>query len=536
MTIPASPDATPADLQIIGAAYGQKRVTSQVIGLVNRQSVPQSLAVAASDQIFGDQWPGHQQSLTVVYRTGSAGTARVAAVTEGNMLSIQAQAPSACGRSETADSPPGPAADPGAGPPQLTIFGATYGQADVTALVRSLVNAGTQSLSLTPGDQILGGDPWPNNVKTFVIVAAYTGQVPFLDIVTQGTAYSLKYRPPLQILLATWGMNVVTDQVQAATFRRTLTIAASSELLGDGFWPDVTKSLDVIYQYGDEKPQLAIVTDGQTLSIDYQPQGPFEPSPDPRALNVIKAAYGRRDVTATVAGLVTPNGLQFEVSASLFGDNWPGTRKSFAMAYSWGPVFTRAPATGAQGGYVVAQDGMQWDLSLPAPEWSIGQLVSLAGLLADGDITAIEASNGQYWGIDTASGRIIANAGSVNAAAKFTVHVADPDSGEITLSAAGGASVVVGPDGLLHTQTGGTAAVLMPSLTLTGSILLSVAGQDMNFAALTADGSISAAGSDLPTFDACFSPRINATRAGTGLICAPTASPWRPKSTRPGRC
>jgi hypothetical protein len=72
-------------------------------------------------------------------------------------------------------SPPGAAADPGGGPPQLTIFGATYSQADVTALVRSLVDAGTQSLSLTLGDQSLGGDPWPNNVKTFVIVAAYTG-------------------------------------------------------------------------------------------------------------------------------------------------------------------------------------------------------------------------------------------------------------------------------------------------------------------------------------------------------------------------
>ncbi len=115
MTNPASLDATPADLQIIGAAYGQKRVTWQVIGPVNRQSAPQSLAAVAGDQVFGDQWPGHQQSLTVVYRTGPAGPARVAAVTEGNTLSIGAQAPSAGSRSEAADSPPGAAADPVAG-------------------------------------------------------------------------------------------------------------------------------------------------------------------------------------------------------------------------------------------------------------------------------------------------------------------------------------------------------------------------------------------------------------------------------------
>lgn len=39
------------------------------------------------------------------------------------------------------------------------------------------------------------------------------------------------------------------------------------------------------------------------------------------------------------------------------------------------------------------------------------------------------------------------------------MHVADPKSGQVTLSGPGGANVVTGTaDGLLHAQSGGTAA------------------------------------------------------------------------------
>jgi hypothetical protein len=508
-----------ADLQILGAAYGLARVTSQVIGIVNRGTTPQSLSVTASDQDFDGQWPDHQKSLTVVYRTGSAGVAQVATATEGNPLAIHAQAQPRAGSTARADTwTDGLRAFSAAttAAPQLTVFGASYGPQDVTGAVKRLIDPSAQSLSVTPSDQVFSTDPWPNTVKTFVIVAAYPGQVPFLDIVTEGTPYLLKYRPSLRILVATWGMSEATAAVRAAVSRRTLTISASSDQLGDGSWPAaVFKSLDVVYQYGDEQPQLAIATEGQTLSVDYQPQGPYVPNPDPRALNVIRAAYGRAEVTDKVKGLVSNNRLQFGVSSGLFGDNWPDTQKAFMCAYSWGPDYTRPVAPGAQGGLILGPDGSQWDLSQPPPADDLGVFVSLAGLLADGDGAVIEASNGLYWGIDGATGHIIANADSVSAATKFTVHVADPQSGQVTLSDPAGSRVVAGADGLLQAQSGAAPAVLIPSLSAAGSILLSVIGQARSFAALTPDGTIMAAGGDLPTFDASFSLRLNANQGAT---------------------
>jgi hypothetical protein len=203
--------------------------------------------------------------------------------------------------------------------------------------------------------------------------------VPFLDIVTEGTPYLVKYRPPLQILAASWGLDDVTATVQIAMSRRTLTIQASTDALGDGLWPGVTKSLDVIYQYGGEQPQLAIATEGQRLSIDYTRQEAYEPDPDPRVLNVIKAAYGKADVTDKARSLVTGDGLRFKVSADLFGgDNWPGTPKSLLLAFSWGPLYTyaAAPPGGAdREGFILTGDGTSWDLSLRPPQMPVGQLI-----------------------------------------------------------------------------------------------------------------------------------------------------------------
>lgn len=484
-------EATSNDLQIIGAAFGLARVTPIVIGLVDRVAVPQSLSVAATDQVFGDSWPGVKKSLTVVYRTGETGAPQVAAVREGNTLSIRATAAEASVQSDAVE----------ALSPQLTIFGATFGPADTTAVVKSLVEQNSQSLSLTANDKTFG-DPWPGVVKSFAIVAAYTGQVPFLDIVTEGSPYFLKFRPPLRILSATWGLSNVTAKVQATVYRRTLTIQAANAVLGDG-WPGVPKSLVVVYQYGTEQPQMAIAAEGATLNIDYAAQPPFEPSPDPRALYVVKAAYGRSDVTAKVTSAVQNNVLALVPNDALFGDSWPGVRKSFSLTYSWGPT---APLN------LVVAESTRVELQLPQPALPMG-LVSLAGLFSDKDVTAVQAGTGMYWGIDS-SGQIIANVDSAQAATNFTIRIPDPKSGQVTLYSPTGASVVVGADGLLRTQQGGNAAVLVPSLTTTGSIVLSVVGQTASFAAVTASGAIAAAGSDIPTFDTSFALRAQATQAG----------------------
>jgi hypothetical protein len=56
------------ELQIVGAVYGLGSVTDTVIDQVDRSSTPQSLTVVASNDVFGDTWPGTSKTLTVAYR------------------------------------------------------------------------------------------------------------------------------------------------------------------------------------------------------------------------------------------------------------------------------------------------------------------------------------------------------------------------------------------------------------------------------------------------------------------------------------
>src|SRR5689334_5698364 len=205
----AMPVTTTGQLKILGAAYGLARVTGQVINLVNRGTNPQSLSITASNDVFGDTWPGVHKSLTVVYCYDD-GAARVAVATEGNRLTI--------GAAEFAQSRPVPAPS-ASSQPQLTVWGASYGQADVTGTIRGMISQAKQTLSLTANNATFR-DSWPGVTKSFVIVASYTGQVPFVDIVAENGAYNLKFRPPMQILSAFWGLADVTAVVQSQISQR----------------------------------------------------------------------------------------------------------------------------------------------------------------------------------------------------------------------------------------------------------------------------------------------------------------------------
>lgn len=325
---PSSTQATAdTELQILGAVYGLGKVTARVASLVDRTASPQTLTVTASNAVFSDTWPGIPKTLTVVYRYGADGAPVVAVVQENAQLTIGA-AQYAARRVVT------PA---GAGlPPQLTVYGASYGRGDVTAAVRNLISPAGQTLQLTANNATFT-DTWPGVVKAFVIVAAYTGQAPFVDVITENQPYDLKYRPPLRILGATWGRVDVAPTITAAVHRRTLAIAATNAALGVDGWPGVVKTLVVITQYGSEQPRQSIVREGGSLAIDYTPSAPYQPPSDPHALNIVAAAYGPSDQTAKVRSLVAGNALSLTAGNGAFGDSWPGTVKSFVLTYGWGP-------------------------------------------------------------------------------------------------------------------------------------------------------------------------------------------------------
>jgi hypothetical protein len=483
-------DDTP-DLQILGAAYGRAKVTAKVIALVDRTTAPQSLQVVASNAVFGDSWHNIRKTLTVVYRYGEVGAPHVAAVKEGETLRIT-------GATQEADR-----AVQEIVTPQLTIFGATYGPGDVTPALDALIDRASQSLSVT-ADNATFGDTWVGVPKTLVVVAAYEHQVPFTDVVVERDHYALKYRPPLRILSGYWGQLDVTAILQANIRQRTLTIGASDATFGDG-WPGVTKSLSVVYQYGDETPQLAIAEEGATLAIDYHGfVGRYTPPPDPRALNVLKASYGRADVTSKVASLVRDDELQFTADNALFGDSWPQVPKSFTMAYSWGPTAPRHLMVPERASVRVSQPALRSPL----------RLLTLAGLFANGDHVAVAASNDAFWTLG-AGGQIVASAPSRSEATTFTIAGVTAMSAQMVLQAPDGTFVGVGGAGALHSGASREgAAPLIASLTGRGAIVLSVLGLGRTFCALTEQGTIIAAGSDETTFATSFALQLEATAEG----------------------
>jgi hypothetical protein len=478
------------DLRIIGAAWGLSRVTTTVINLVNRSTDPQSLSVAASNSVFGDGWYGIQKTLVVVYQYGEGGSVQVAVAKEGSTLTInRIPAAPATGRVDTP-------------PPPLSILGATWGPADKTSALRGMVDPANQSLSVVANNATFG-DTWPGMSKSLVVVAAYAGQVPFTDAVAEGQPYVLKFRPPLRIISATWGLKDVTAKVQTLVSRRALSLAATNAVLGVDGWYGKAKTLAVVYQYDSQAPQLAIATEGNTLSIDYQEQPHWEPSPDPRALQVVRAAWGPADVTPKVKTLITGQALDFVASDAVLGDSWPGKAKALSLTYGWGPM--------AASNLIVAE-GSQVQVSLPAPPVTSG-LVSLDGLLAGGDVCAFQASNGLYWAAQP-GGQITASASSLGAATQFTIHPVLSQPGQISLTDPGGSAVIAGQDGTLRLGGQVPGAPLIASLSTNGVGTLSVVGAGHVFATLRDDGAILAAGTDTLTFDTAFSLVLKPTAAG----------------------
>ena len=487
-------------LQIVGAAYGLKQVTAQVIKLVNRQAFPETLTVLASNQVFGDTWIGHEKTLTIVYRY-DGGPTLVATASEGQTLNIGIP------QFEQAAQAPDQAPEDNSTQPALTVWGASFGPLDVSTTTRQLIDGSTGTLSLV-ADHASFGAANEGKRLTFVIVASYSGQVPFIDIVVEGNPYALSYRPPLHILSAFYGLKDVTDIVRASVSRRRLSVSASSSVFGDG-WPAMRKALHVVYQYGDRKPQMAAATENQALAIDYDPATPVgQASLDPRALNIIAAAYGPLDVTSKVAALVENGSLSFTADSMTFGDTWPAAVKSFSMVYSWG---TTAVVS------VNVPEETPVSITQPEPAFATDRtFVSLAGLLAAGDEIKLQTAAGGYWSL-AADGQVTALGTSSDAAEVFTICTPQAlEAAAITLRCRDGSYVSAGPNGTLHAGGSAQDAVgLMASLQANGAINIGVVGgAGAPFISVTAGGAIAVDGSYDTNFSTCFNLLLNPTRAG----------------------
>ena len=423
------------ELIICGAAYGRADVTGKIRSLRKDQKI----SVKASNEVFGDSWPGESKSLVVVYKYGN-NKAQVKIVKENSTLDISP--PSARSvfdrkdrlslslkagltvsrREESAL--------------KLNILGAAYGLAEVTSRAQSLV-AADQSFDQKASNDVWG-DGWPGNAKTLVVVYEYS-DIFMIDIAVEGDKMHFIASPPLTIIGAAYGLKSVTEKARELTKNRSFKATADNATFGDG-WPGTEKTLAMVYQYGEERPLVAVAKENKQLEFMYTRGDDFYGSTNPNTLTILGAAYGPKNVTDKVTSLVK-GGSSLEVKASndVFGDPWKGESKSLAVVYRYG---RNAPETR------IAQEGSSISVSVPNPQ-PYADLIETNNLLEDGDLFALVALNGLFISCDSSS-RLAATSTTVGQGCRLTVRKDNSSTQFFKLESDNGKFVVVGSGSYLY--------------------------------------------------------------------------------------
>ena len=324
-------------LEILGAAYGLADVAAKVRKSVNQGAMPNTLSVRADNATFGDSWPGFPKTLTIVCRYGPDGAPVTKAVRENETLTL-GQADYDASRAGASTAPPNKS-------DRLTVWGASYGPADVTAALRSRI-ASDQALHFT-ADNATFGDSWPGVRKTCVTVSSYQCCGLVTDIVIETAASSTMPGNDLQILGAAYGKADVTAAVSGAVDRRanpnTLAVTADNATFGDS-WPGVPKTLTIVFRFGsDGAPGVRTAREGERVLLDAADEAASRKGQSPQIavpgfLTLWGATYGPKDVTDAAGGYCGPDQiLAFAADNVTFGDSWPGVRKACVLVSSYYP-------------------------------------------------------------------------------------------------------------------------------------------------------------------------------------------------------
>jgi hypothetical protein len=322
-------------LQILGAVYGRANVTAQLVGAIDWGAMPNTVSIGANNATFGDSWPGVQKTLTVVFRYGADGAALVKSAREGETLTL--------GMSDYTASRNGASTAPPTGGPVLTVWGASYGPADVTSVLRGRIGAG-QALAFT-ADNATFGDSWPGVPKGCVVVSSYSCCPIETEVIVENAVYGSEPSTALEILGAAYGLADATARAAQAVDRNadpdTLALTADNGTFGDS-WPGFPKTLTVVYRYGsDGAPGVKVAREGEALSIGAADQlasriGASTATGVPGTLTVYGASYGPANVTAAVSGWTgSDQVLSFTADNATFGDSWPGVRKTCVLVSAY---------------------------------------------------------------------------------------------------------------------------------------------------------------------------------------------------------
>lgn len=169
----------------------------------------------------------------------------------------------------------------------------------------------------------------------------------FLQIIT----INGKAQPQLKIHGAAYGLGDVTDIVRRLVRNNAVCVKANDTYFSDT-WRGHTKTLVVVYQYGNELPQTAIANQkNEIMKISYVPTATYQPSCD--SLTILGAAYGRGEVTSKVQSLVVNNNLNIiKANDDVFFDTFPGHTKTTVIVYQYGSNPVMAPKITEQDGSV----------------------------------------------------------------------------------------------------------------------------------------------------------------------------------------
>ena len=179
------------------------------------------------------------------------------------------------------------------------ILGAAYGLVDETGNAQSFVTP--QGEFNKKADNSIWGDGWPGNEKTLVVVYTYN-DIYMVDAVKEGETMQFIVSPPLSIMGAAYGLDVVTDTCVGLSKNFAFDVQANNDTFGDG-WVGKVKTLIVVYQYGEERPVVAIAEENKQMTWMYSQRSLYFGSTDPTTFTILGAAYGPQDVTAVVRGI-----------------------------------------------------------------------------------------------------------------------------------------------------------------------------------------------------------------------------------------
>lgn len=245
-SVPMAAAANPCQLTILGAAYGLGNVTDIVQNLIIGGY---KVTAPADNEWFSDTWVDVEKTLVIVYSYSSVPQIKIAM--EHETITIV---------------------------PTLQILGATYGPEDVTAKVSAMV--ANEELNITPSNDLFGDDPLFGYLKSFAVVYQYETEQPITAIVEENTPISIAYTSgtpfsandapvnELFILGAAYGLGDVTTTARELASFSQLSVTADNATFTDT-WPNVVKTLTVVYQYGNGTPRLAACVEEAQLDIEY---------------------------------------------------------------------------------------------------------------------------------------------------------------------------------------------------------------------------------------------------------------------------